>query len=84
MHHPKADTEGLYIKREKCGRGLIRIYQQNNQVCLDITTDWVLQLVKEYSISKEKKNLLKTRSHTEIKDKATETAKNIKKQKHKY
>ena len=50
MHHPRADIEHLYIKRENGERGLIQaeltyeITTIGLKKYLDTTTDWLLPL----------------------------------------
>ena len=59
MHHPRADIEHLYIKRENGERGLIQaeltyeITTIGLKKYLDTTTDWMLQLSNTHE--KEKK-----------------------------
>ena len=63
MHHPRADIERLYIKRENNGRGLIQRELTDKTTIvgskkyLDTTTDWMLQLVNAHEKKKKKKNI---------------------------
>ena len=61
MHHPRVDTEHLYVKRENGGGGLIQQEMTYKTITiglkkyLDITTDWILQLINTHK--KRKKNI---------------------------
>ena len=54
MHHPRADIEDLYVKRENGGRGLIQLELTNKTTnYLDFTTDSMLQLVNKHKKQKK-------------------------------
>ena len=61
MHQPKAHIEGLSIKRENSGRGLIKLELTNKTTTsglkkyYETPPDWMLQLVK--TPKKQKKNI---------------------------
>ena len=63
MQHPKTDIERLYMKRESAGRGLIQvelIYKTTTTALkkyLELTMDWMLQLVKKHVRNKRKNTL---------------------------
>ena len=67
MHHPRADIEHFYIKRENGGRGLIQLELAYKTTTIELkkylntTTDWMLQLVKTHNKQKKKNSIIKER-----------------------
>ena len=61
IHHPIADTECLYVRRENGGRCLIqkeltyKITTIRLKKYLDTTTDWMIQLVDTHEKQRKKK-----------------------------
>ena len=59
MHHPKADTDRLYLPRREGGRGLIQLeltYKTTTiglHQYLEHSKDWMLKLVKEHENTKK-------------------------------
>ena len=65
MHHPKSDVDRLYVPRSKGGRGMIQLelsYKTSTiglLQYLDLTNDWMLQLVRVHENSKRSPSIVK-------------------------
>ena len=65
MHHPKSDVDRLYVPRSKRGRGMIQLELSHKTSTigllqyLDLTNDWMLQLVRVHENSKRSHSIVK-------------------------
>ena len=65
MHHPEPDVDRLYVPRSKGGRGMIQLelsYKTSTiglLQYLDLTNDWMLQLVRVHDNSKRSHSIVK-------------------------
>ena len=65
MYHPKSDVDRLYVPRSKGGRGMMQLelsYKTSTiglLQYLDLTNDWMLQLVRVHENSKRSHSVVK-------------------------